>query len=137
MSAYSLTCFKSNKTPGTDGLNAEFYKFFWKEVSPCMIESFNYGKKVGKMSIDQRRGIISLLPKKNKKLSLLENWRPISLLNIVYKVATKATARRLEKVLPHIIGRSQSGYVKERFKGEYIRLINDIMQFTLKKTFLE
>ena len=102
-----------------------------------MIESFNYGKKVGKMSIDQRRGIISLLPKKNKKLSLLENWRPISLLNIDYKIATKAIARRLEKVLPHIIGRSQSGYVKGRFIGENIKLINDIMQFTLKKTFLE
>ena len=98
-----------------------------------MIESFNYGKKVGKMSIDQRRGIVSLLPKKNKKLSLLENWRPISLLNIDYKIATKAIARRLEKVLPHIIGRSQSGYVKGRFIGENIRLINDIMQFTLKK----
>ena len=58
-----------------------------------MIESFNYGKKIGKMSIDQRRGIISLLPKKNKKLLLLENWRPISLLNIDYKIATKAIAR--------------------------------------------
>ena len=96
-----------------------------------MIESFNYSKKVGKMSIDQIRSIIYLLPKKNKKLSLLENWRPTSLLNIDYKIVTKATARRLEKELPHIIGRSQSGYVKGRFIGENIRLINDIMPFTL------
>ena len=43
----SVTCFKSNNTPRTDGLNAEFYKYFWKEVSPCMTESFNSSKKVG------------------------------------------------------------------------------------------
>ena len=77
------------------------------------------------MSIDQRPSIISLLPKKNKKLALLENWRPVSLLNIDYKIATKATAIRLEKVLPHIIGRSQTGYVKGRFIGENIKNNNN------------
>lgn len=129
----ALKGFRSGRTPGTDGLNTEFYKFFWKELSPCMIESFNHSKKAGKMSIDQRRGIISLLPKKNKKLIFLENWRPVSLLNVDYKIATKAIAIRLGKVLPEIIDRSQTGYVKGRFIGENIRLINDIMYYTLRK----
>ena len=47
-----------------------------------------------------------------------------------YKVATKTIATRLEKVLPHIIHPSQSGYVKGRFIGESIRQIIDIMGFT-------
>ena len=47
-----------------------------------------------------------------------------------YKIATKTIATRLEKVLPHIIHTSQSGYIKGRFIGESIRQITDIMEFT-------
>ena len=129
----ALKDFKSGKTPVTDGLNAGFYKFFWEELSDCLTKSFNYSREAGKMSIDQRRGIILLLPKKQKQLLLLENWRPVSLLNVDYKIATKAIAKRLEKVLPEIVSRCQTGYVKGRFIGENIRLINHIMQYTLKK----
>ena len=62
----------------------------------------------------------------------MDNWRPLSLLNVDYKIATKAIARRLEKVLPEIINEDQTGYVKGRFIGENIRLINDVMFHTLK-----
>ena len=61
--------FKSCKSPGTDGLSAEFYKYFWSEISNDIISSFNYAFKTGALSISQRRGIISLIPKKNKDKS--------------------------------------------------------------------
>ena len=99
----ALKDLQAGKTPETDRLNAKFYKFFWKELSPCTIESFNYIKKVGKMSIDQRRGIMSLLPKKNKKLET-----GLTVLNVDYKIATQAIAKRPEKVLPAIIGRKSN-----------------------------
>ena len=63
----SLKEFKNCKSPGTDGLSAEFYKLFWSEISTDMIGSFNYAFKTGTLSISQRRGIISLIPKKNKE----------------------------------------------------------------------
>ena len=63
----------------------------------------------------------------------LENWRPISLLKVDYKIATKAIAKRLEKVLPDIINRSQTGYIKGRFIGEKIRIIKDVMHYTLTR----
>ena len=73
----------------------------------------------------QRRGIISLIPKKSKDKTSLENLRPISLLNVDYKILTKAIAKRLEKVLPRIINADQTGYVKGRYISENIRLIQD------------
>ena len=43
----ALKEFKNDKTPGTDGLSAEFYKFFWPEVCTEMIGSFNYAFQSG------------------------------------------------------------------------------------------
>ena len=51
--------------------------------------------------------------------------------NVDYKIATKALATRLKKVLPSIISNSQTGYLEGRFIGENIRQIADVLQFTL------
>ena len=111
----ALKEFKNDKTPGTDGLSAEFCKFFWPEVCTEMIGSFNYAFQSGALSISQKRGIISLIPKKDKDKTILENIRPISLLNVDYKILTKTIAKRLEKLLPRIINPDQTGCVKGCF----------------------
>ena len=77
--------------------------------------------------------MISLIPKKKENLELLKNWRPVSLLNVDYKILTKVIALRLEKILPKIVSFSQSGCVKGRYIGESIRLIKDVMDFTKQK----
>ena len=74
-----------------------------------MVDSFNYAFEKGAMSISQKRGIISLIPKKDKDRKSLKNWRPIILLNNDYKIVTKALALRVEKVLPTIISPNQTG----------------------------
>ena len=126
----ALKDFKNEKSPGTDGLQAEFYKYFWNELHVDMIHSFNFAFDSGSLSITQRRGIITLIPKPNKDTTLLDNLRPISLLNTDYKILTKIIAKRLEKVLPKIINPDQTGYVKSRYIGENVRLISDIMSYT-------
>jgi len=85
-----------------------------------MIRSFNFAYDNGSLSISQRRGIITLIPKPNKDTALLDNLRPISLLNTDYKILTKAIAKRLEKVLPKEINPDQTGYIKNRYIGENI-----------------
>ena len=124
----ALKTFQHNKTPGSDGLYAEFYLHFWNDISGPLIDSLNYSASVGEFSISQRQGIISLIPKKNKDPLLLKDWRPNTLLNVDYKLATKCIARRLEKVLPHLIERDQTGYIKGRYIGENIRAISDIIE---------
>ena len=126
----ALKCFQRNKSPGNDGFTAEFYSFFWNQLGKTMVISFNYGFHKGELSISQRQSVIRLIPKKNKNLLYLKNWRPISLLNVDYKIASKALALRLKKVLSAIINNAQTGYVEGRFIGENIRLISDILNFT-------
>ena len=128
-----LSNFSNDKKPGSDGLTIEFYQFFWNIIGKFVVDSFNYAFHKGCLSISQRLGIISLIPKKNKNLEHLKNWRPISLLNTDYKITTKAIAVRLEKVLPSIIHPCQTGYMKGRYIGECIRLISDTKLYTKQK----
>ena len=128
-----LKTFAKNKTLGSDGLTAEFYLCFWGEVASPLIDCYNDAYQTGEMSITQRRGVISLIPKKKKDNLLLKNWRPISLLNTDYKIATKCIAKRLEKVFPTLIHSDQTGYVKNRFIGENIRLISDVIDLYEKR----
>ena len=112
------------KSPGSDGLPAEFYLAFWEILGQELVESLNCAFECGELTISQRRGIITLLPKKDKDKTVLDNWRPILLLNTDYKIATRAIALRMSKVLPDIIHSDQTGYVKKRFIGQNIRLIS-------------
>ena len=82
------------------------------------------------MSNSQRQTIITLLDKKGRDRTYLENWRPISLINVDAKIASKAIANRIKQVPPEIIHHNQSGFVKNRFIGEMARSILDIMQHT-------
>ena len=129
----ALKQMKNGKSPGCDGFTVEFYKMFWKSIKPLFIESVNSAYESGKLSFDQRRGIITLIPKKGKKRILLKNWRPISLLNIDYKILTKCLAHRLHSVLPSIINTDQSGFLKDRYIGENIRTVADILDYTSLK----
>ena len=125
----SLKTMESGKSPGTDGLPAEFYKMFWNDVSTFLIDALNMSFSKGYLSISQRRGLITLLPKKNKPRQYLKNWRPITLLNCDYKIAAKSIATRLKKVLPYLINNDQTGFLKGRFIGENIRLINSVIDY--------
>ena len=119
----------SDKTPGTDGLPAEFYKVFWKDISLFLISALNYAFESGNLSVTQRRGVIKLIPKKDAELYFIKNWRPITLLNTDYKIAAKAIANRIKLVLPSLINHDQSGFLKGRFIGENIRLIHCVIQY--------
>ena len=54
---------------------------------------------------------MKVIPKKRKDKSFLENWTPLSLLNVDYKITSKATAHGISKVLPTIVKEDQTGYV--------------------------
>ena len=128
--ANALKEMKNGKSPGCDGYTVEFYKIFWKNIKQFVIESINFAFTKGELSVDQKCGIITLIPKKGKIRTLLKNWRPISLLNTDYKILTKCLAIRLHKVLPTIIDLDQTGFLKGRYIGENIRTISDIIDYT-------
>ena len=94
-----------------------------------MHRSFCASFDKGKLTVNQRRGIISLLPKGNKPRENLKNWRPISLLNVTYKLLSGVIARRLRSVMDVLIHENQRGFISGRFIGENTRLLYDCMHY--------
>lgn len=119
----------NGKSPGTDGLTVEFYKFFWPEVGLLVLSSLSFGLDRGLLSVKQRRGIIFLIPKKDRNRMDIGNWRPITLLKFDLKIVTKAKANKLVPCLHGITGKEQTGFLKGRFIGENIRLIDNIIDY--------
>ena len=88
---------KNGKSPGSDGFTVDFLKFFCKKLGYFVVRSLNEGFKKEKLSITQREGIIVCIPKGDKPREHLKNWRPISLLNVVYKIGSACIANRIKK----------------------------------------
>ena len=118
--AKALETFQLNKAPGNDGIPIEFYKTFWSLISEPFIRCANECFEKGEMSSSQKQAIITLIEKKGKDRSFLENWRPISLVNVDAKIISKVLATRIKNVLPDIIHHNQSDFDKDRYIGETV-----------------
>ena len=128
-----LGTFPKNKTPGNDGLTTEFYLAFWPLFGRLLVDSLNYAFEFGELSNSQKQAIITLVEKKGKDKRMIKNWRPISLINVDAKIASKTLAKRLEKVLPEIIHSNQNAFVKGRSIFDAIRTIDDMIEYTKEK----
>ena len=60
----------------------------------------------------------------------MKNWRPITLLNTLYKIDSGTLANRIKTVVSKIINSDQTGLKLGRYIGENARLIYDIMHYT-------
>ena len=125
----ALTSVADNKSPGEDGFTKEFYEAFFDLLGKYLLNSYNEAFNRGSLSVSQKRGTTTLIPEGDENLSDLKNWRPISLLNIDYKILSKALAKRMEQYLPKLIHSDQTGFVNGRYIGQNIRLLSDIMDF--------
>ena len=92
--------------------------------------SLNKGDQNGELSNSQKQGVITLLLKKDKDKRKISSYRPITLLNVDLKIGSKAIATRLSKVLPDIIGREQAAFVSDRYIGDAVRTVADIIYLT-------
>ena len=68
--------------------------------------------------------------KKDKDKRFLRNWRPVSLINVDAKIASKAIALKIKKVIGNLVHCDQTAYVGNRNIGESVCLINDILEYT-------
>jgi len=123
----AIKSMKTNKSPGPDGLTVEFYVKFWNKIGPVLVKVYNESYQNGNLIPTQKEAIITLLYKGGDRTAI-ENYRPISLTNVDYKILAFVLSNRLQKVIGNIVSSDQSGYIKGRYIGNNIRLIEDLIE---------
>jgi hypothetical protein len=116
------------KTPGPDGLPAEFYQEFHPELAPLLHAVFLEATQTGHFPADITQGDISFHFKKGDPREV-RNYRPISLLQVDYKIFSHILVRRIKLTLDHIISREQLGFVPKRLIGEATHLLKLIQAY--------
>jgi exonuclease III len=118
-----------SKSPGIDGLPAEFYKTFWPYIKDTLLTMYTWSYEMDQFLGNVQRGIIRLLPKPLLNLLFLCNWRPITLLNVDYKIISKVLANRLKKVINKLVHEDQTGFVKGRYIGISVRTLLEVADY--------
>lgn len=124
----AISKLKNNKSPGADGYTSEWYKVFRRTLTPLLHKTFNSILKGGAVPESWREAIISVIAKDGKDGTICSNYRPISVLNVDYRIFTAILARRMEKILPEIISLDQTGFIKHRQTNDNIRRTLHIMK---------
>ena len=122
----------TDKSPGPDGFSIEFIKGCWDVIKEDLIAAV---QEFGSNSIIPRgcnSAFISLIPKKLDAVEV-QDFRPISLVGIFFKIISKMLAIRLKKVLHHIINPIQSAFVQERQILDGPLIINETLDWAKKK----
>ena len=120
--------FQGRKTPGLDGLPIEFYAKFRKFVVPILTKMYNSYLAEQKLSPSQYEGVISMLYKGKGERNIRENWRPLTMLNVDYKIFTKILSLRLEKVMNVLVHPDQTCSVPGRTIQDGILKIYNIIK---------
>ena len=118
----------NGKCPGMDGLTVDFYKMFFNKLGRTFHEVILEVMKTNTLYKSAKMGVINLIPKPKRDSRKLKNLRPISLLNVDFKIMEKILANRLKSVLNDLIGSQQKGFLENRRISSNIRKMLDIIQ---------
>ena len=77
-------------------------------IGNAFVDLLNRCWKAKILPKSQREGLITLICKYSTQSDNLSNWRPISLLNIDYKILSKVLSMRLRAVIGDIVHSDQT-----------------------------
>ncbi|GBG65216.1 hypothetical protein CBR_g50007 [Chara braunii] len=123
----ALTALPPHKVPGQDGLPLLFFTKHQMRLLPELTVVLQSVFEGGVPPVEMVTGIVTFIYKKGDRADV-RNWRPITLMPVLYKVLSKILAQRLQPVLPSLIHASQTGFLKDRQILFNIMTVEQIME---------
>lgn len=121
----ALSELANNKSPGLDGFNLYFIKFFWKNLSGQVLECFSKFWASGMLPKGFNSSFIALIPKKSHP-KLIQDYTPINLINSISKLLTKVLANRMIVLNNKLFDDYQNRFIKGRHAAKSILLVHEV-----------
>ncbi|GKU93948.1 hypothetical protein SLEP1_g7497 [Rubroshorea leprosula] len=122
----------SSKAPGPDGFNFGFVKKMWEDIKVEVIDFVQEFWEYGRIARGSNASFIVLIPKKENPQGI-EDYRPISLIGIMYKIIAKLLANQLRRVLPKVIGEQQMAFIEGRQLADGVVIANEVIDEAKRK----
>ena len=100
-----------NKAPGPDGFPVEFYQVFWNVIKDDLMALFSDFHREDLNLYSLNFGIITLIPK-IQDATKIQQYRPICVLNVSFKIFTKVATNRLNKVAKIVVSNADCLYAR-------------------------
>jgi len=114
--------------PGPDGVTVDFFIKFWDIIADDYLAMLQAAFQNGRLPLGMTSSAILLLFKAGDHANL-SNWRPITLLNVSYKILAKVLQLRLQPLLKDIISTDQSAFLPGRFILDNILLQHETVDW--------
>ena len=114
-------------------IESEFYQHFWDVVKRDLIQMFHelHSSEIPIFSLNF--GVITLLPK-TQDASRIQQYRPICLLNVSFKIFTKVATIRVNSVADHLISPTQTAFMRGRNILEGVVTLHELFTSCTAKT---
>lgn len=123
---------EGNKSPGPDGFNFNFIKSCWSTIKGEILGVLDQFHANGRFPKASTSSFVALIGKK-KNPQELTDFRPISLIECIYKIISQILAMRLKGVLSGIISSTQTAFIKGRQILDGVLVANEVINFAKKK----
>ncbi|GJX37806.1 hypothetical protein Tco_0251109 [Tanacetum coccineum] len=117
---------ENDKSPGPDGFTAAFFKEAWDIVDTDVINAIREFFVNGKLLKEINDTIIALIPKVASPARVNDS-RPISCCNVLFKCITKILSNHIKESLKSLISPNQSAFVPSRSISDNILLTQELM----------
>nr|GEX88094.1 RNA-directed DNA polymerase, eukaryota, reverse transcriptase zinc-binding domain protein [Tanacetum cinerariifolium] len=122
----------TDKAPGSDGFTFGFYRGFWYLLDNDVYAAVKHFFIYGEIPKGCNSSFIALIPK-IPHANLVKDFRPIILIESLYKIIAKILANRLAGVLGDIVNEVQSAFVADRHILDRPFILNEVIQWCKSK----
>jgi hypothetical protein len=116
----------NNTGPGPIGFSVEFFKAFWPLIRGDVKEMLDI-LHAGHLELWRLNYGVIILMLKVKPATTIKQFRPICLLNVIYKIITKTLTLRLTEVIDKVISLFQTAFIPGTNILEGIVILQEVM----------
>ena len=120
------------KAPGPDGYHAIFFRTHWSSLGPSIIQVIQDIFEQLTIPLSWGDTNLVLIPKVAYP-KLINQFRPISLYNILYKLLSRIIMQRLKPFMTEVINPCQAGFVPGRCTSDNIIIVQEAIRTLISR----